>query len=66
VAVKVALVAFAAMETETGTVTAGLLLERPTLMPPVGAGADKVAVQESLPAPLKVLVVQVSMLRAAA
>lgn len=66
VAVNVAVVALAATLTEAGTVTAVLLLDRLTLRPPVGAGADKVTVQVSLPAPLKVPVEQESALSVAA
>lgn len=58
VAVKVAVVALVAIVIEAGTVTAELLLERFTLRPPAGAGADKVTLQESLPAPVIELLLQ--------
>lgn len=61
-----AVVAFAAIATDAGTVTAALSLERLTLTPPVGAGADKVTVQVSFPAPLKELVEHERLLRASA
>lgn len=52
VAVKPAVVAPAATVTEAGTVTAVLLLARPTASPPVAAAAFSVTVQLSVPAPL--------------
>ena len=64
-AVKLAVVALAAIVTEAGTVTAAMLLERLTLTPFVGAGADRVAVQLSVPAPVKELVSQESCVSAA-
>lgn len=50
-AVKLAVVEFAATMTEAGTVTAELSLARPTLNPPVGAAPEMVTVQVSVPAP---------------
>jgi hypothetical protein len=52
VAVKEAVVAFAATVTEAGTVTALLLLERETTSPPEPAAAFSVTVQASVVAPL--------------
>jgi hypothetical protein len=46
-AVNVALDAVAGTDTRPGTVTAPLLLARPTLTPPLGAEPDKLTVQES-------------------
>jgi len=46
-AMNVALVAVAGTDTRPGTVTALLLLARPTLTPPLGAEPDKLTVQES-------------------
>ncbi len=63
---KVAVVAFAAIVTTPGKVTAALLLERVTLTPFVGAGADNVTVQVSLPGLLKAVVAHESMLRVVA
>ncbi len=51
-AVKIALVAVAGTVTEPGTVTAALLLDRPTLSPPVGAEPDRLTVQESASDPV--------------
>jgi hypothetical protein len=45
VAVKVAEVLFAGTVTDTGIVRAALLLESPTVLPPVGAAWVRVAVQ---------------------
>lgn len=47
-----ALVPPAGTLTEAGTVTAELLLERPTANPPLGAAAFNVTVQLSVPAPV--------------
>ncbi len=46
-AMNVALVAVAGTDTTPGTVTAPLLLARPTLTPPLGAEPDKLTVHES-------------------
>ena len=51
VAVNVADVAFAGTVTEVGTVTAALLLVRLTTCPPEGAGAPRLTVHASVPAP---------------
>jgi hypothetical protein len=51
-AVKLALVALAGIVTDAGTVTALLLLERPTLTPPLGAALLSVIVQTSEPDPV--------------
>ena len=45
-------VAFAATITAGGAITAALLLDRPTLKPPVGAGWPIVTVQTSVPVPV--------------
>ncbi len=58
VAVKLALVAPPAICTDGGTVTAVLLLDRFTLIPPVGAAELTVTVQASVPAPVREPVVQ--------
>jgi len=52
VAENAALVAAAATVTDVGTTTALLLLERPTLKPPVGADPVSVTVHASVPAPV--------------
>jgi hypothetical protein len=52
VAVNPALVAFAATVTVFGTVTVVLLLDRPTVSPPLAAAAFSVTVQASVPAPV--------------
>lgn len=52
VAEKLALEAPAATVTEDGTVTAELLLEIPTVKPPLAAAAFKATVQASVPAPV--------------
>ena len=52
VAVKLAVVAPAATVTEAGTVTAALLLARPTTNPPLPAAPFSVTVQVSVPAPV--------------
>jgi hypothetical protein len=52
VAVNPAVVAFAGITTVAGTVTAALLLVRPTLKPPLPAAALSVTVQVSLPEPV--------------
>ena len=62
VAVKLAVVAPAATLTVLGTVTALLLLARLTENPPVAAAAFRVTVQESVPAPVKDPLVQLSAL----
>jgi hypothetical protein len=49
VAVKPPVVAPAATVTLAGTVMLALLLDRPTLAPPVGAAALSVTVQEDVP-----------------
>ena len=54
----VAVVPFAAMFTETGTVAAAVLLEvRPTVKPPAGAGPDSVTVRFCVPVPVMVVLV---------
>ena len=62
VAAKDALVAPAATVTEPGTVTVPLLLERLTLIPPVGAAPVRVGVQVTLPAPVIDELLQVRLL----
>jgi len=62
VALKLALVAFAATVTDAGTVTLVLLLDRLTLTPPLGAAAFTVTVQASVPDPVIEELVQVSAL----
>jgi hypothetical protein len=52
VAVNPALVCPAGILMEAGTVTAELLLERPTVKPPLAAAVFSVAVQLSVPAPV--------------
>ena len=52
VAVNPALVALAGTTTVAGTITAALLLARPTLKPPLPAAAVSVTVQVSLPDPV--------------
>ena len=47
-----AAVAFAATRDAVGTGTAALLLDKPTLKPPAGAGPLMVTVQRSVPAPV--------------
>jgi hypothetical protein len=64
-AVKDVLVAFAGTVSEAGTVTPGLLLERVTLNPPLGAAALSVIVQESLPETVMEALAQESVLNAA-
>jgi hypothetical protein len=64
VAVKLALVAFARTVTETGTVIDASLLERLTIIPPLGAAALRVTVQASVPAPVIAPLVQVNALSA--
>lgn len=51
-AVKAALVAFAATVTVAGTVTAELLLDKVTAVPPLGAAALNIKEQASFPAPV--------------
>ena len=60
VAVNPTLVCPAGILIETGTVTAGLLLVRPTVNPPLAAAAFNVAVQLSVPAPVMEPLLQVS------
>lgn len=60
VAEKLALAEPAATVTEDGTVTAELLLERPTVNPPVVAAAFSVTVQASVPDPVMDELVQES------
>jgi hypothetical protein len=60
--VKVALVAVADMDTLLGTVTAPLLLDRPTLIPPVGAEPDKLTVHESAIDPVMLVLLQLTAL----
>jgi hypothetical protein len=62
VAMNPALVALAGTITAAGTATAGLLLVRPTLRPPLGAGALNVTVQASVPVPVIVALLQESTL----
>lgn len=50
VAVNTAVVEPEAMTTDAGTVNRGLLLESVTVIPPAGAAADRVIVQEEAPA----------------
>ena len=52
VAVNEALVAVAGTMTELGTATELLLLDRPTVMPPLGADPDRVTLQVSFSAPV--------------
>ena len=59
-----ALVALAGTTTVAGTVTAALLLVRPTLKPPLPAAALSVTVQVSLPEPVIDALLQVSPLKA--
>jgi hypothetical protein len=51
-AVNWPLVPFIGTHTEVGNTTAGLLLERVTSVPPIGAGALRVTVQRSVPVPV--------------
>ena len=57
-AVKVALVAVAGIDTTPGTVTAELLVAKATLTPPVGADPDRVTVHESASDPVMVVLLQ--------
>jgi hypothetical protein len=66
VAVKLALVAFAATVTDAGTVTDASLLTRFTTKPPLGAAPLSVTVQASVPAPVIAPLAQVNPLKAAA
>jgi hypothetical protein len=66
VAVNPAVVDPAGTVTEAGTVTALLLLARPTAKPPVGAAVLNVTVQLSVPAPVIDPLVHVSALSVAA
>jgi hypothetical protein len=65
VAVNPALVALAGTTTVAGTVTAALLLVKPTLKPPLPAAAVSVTVQASLPDPVIDALLQDSALSAA-
>jgi hypothetical protein len=65
VAVNPALVALAGTTTVAGTVTAPLLLVRPTLKPPLPAAVVSVTVQGSLPDPVMDALVQESALKPA-
>jgi hypothetical protein len=64
VAVKLAVVAPEATVTEAGTVTAELLLARPTANPPLAAATFSVTVQLSVPAPVIDALLQVKPLNA--
>ena len=64
VAVKLAVVAPEATVTEAGTVTAELLLARPTANPPLAAATFSVTVQLSVPAPVIDPLLQVNPLNA--
>jgi hypothetical protein len=66
VATNPAVVDPAGTVTEAGTVTALLLLARPTAKPPVGAAAFNVTVQLSVPAPVIDPLAHVSALSVAA
>jgi hypothetical protein len=66
VALKAALVALAGTVSEAGTVTVELLLERLTVNPLLGAGALRVTVQASVPAPETEPLEQVSALKTTA
>lgn len=57
---KLAVVAPAATVTEAGTVTAALLLDRLTTVPPLGAAGLTVTVHESVPGAMNALFAQVS------
>lgn len=59
-AVNPALIAFAGTITDAGTVAALLLLDRLTLIPPIGAGLLSVTVQASEPTPDIEALLQVS------
>ncbi len=61
-AVKAALVTLAGTVTEAGRVTAGSLLDKLTLRPPLGAAALSVTVQASVPDPVMDNWLQVSAL----
>ena len=61
VAAKLALVPPAATVIEAGTVTAGLLLDRLTVRPPLGTAALNATAQLSVPAPLIVTLAQLSL-----
>ena len=62
VAVTPALAALAGMVTVAGTVTAVLLVDRLTVIPPSGAGVFSVTVHVSVPEPVKDVPVQASAL----
>ena len=61
-AVKLAVVEFAATTMDAGTVRAELSLTRPTLNPPVGAAPEMVTVQVSVPEPVYAALLQTSAL----
>src|SRR6204780_1184749 len=65
VAVNPAVVAFAGITTVAGTVTAALLLVKPTLKPPLPAAVVSVTVHASLPAPVTDALLQDNALNAA-
>jgi hypothetical protein len=62
-AVKLALVAPAGTATDAGTVTAELLLAKPTVSPPLAAAAFRVTAQRSVPAPVTDRLAQLKELR---
>jgi hypothetical protein len=64
--VNLTLVLFFVTFTVAGTVTAGLLLDRLTTTPPVGASEVSVTVQESVPEPVMDAALQESALNACA
>src|SRR5205085_2279530 len=66
VAVKVAVVAPAATVTEAGTASDGLLSDRLTVMPPLGAACDNVTVQLTFPGGVNEVGVHVRLLSVAA
>jgi hypothetical protein len=59
------LVALAGTVTVAGTVAARLLLDKLTASPPDGAGAFRVTVHASVPAPVKEVLVQEKALKSA-
>jgi len=65
IAVNPVLVAFAGTVTVAGTLIAGLLLDRLTLSPPLGAAALSVTVQASVPDPVMDPLLQESAFNAA-
>jgi hypothetical protein len=64
-AVKLVLVVPEGTRTEAGTVTTLLLLARPTVRPPLGAGALNVNLQPSVPATIMVVLAQLRPVREA-